>query len=80
MIQKKPYCNKTAYLLGRVGLEGVAVLERVLGARFARHEREQRARRLTRRVRDAPEHVGHAHALTTNINIHLDAFVLGSTE
>lgn len=50
-------------LFGRVGLEGVAVVVRRLGARLARHQREQRARRLTRRVRDASQRVTHAHAL-----------------
>lgn len=51
------------HLVGRVGLEGVAVGARRLGARLARHHREQSAHRLTRRVQDAPQRVPHTHTL-----------------
>lgn len=59
------------HLLGRFGDEGVAVLDTEVGPRLARQEAELTVARLTGRVRDAPQRVGHLHPLEKKIYVFL---------
>lgn len=56
------------HLLGRFGDEGVAVLDTEVGPRFTCQEAELTVARLTGRVRDAPQRVGHLHPLKQKIH------------